>query len=301
MPKEFLFRFGPAALVTIVLFCTFLVWRAKTNDLPPPPDLSQETNTEEVTTPSVATSTREIIGQSQLQKDIVAYTFGTGDDILLLVGGIHGGYEWNSSLLAYTMIDALAAGEITIPENLTIAIIPDLNPDGTALITGKTGAFVAADVREPKFSGEGRFNHNQVDLNRNFACKWQPKSSWRGNEVNAGMSPFSEPESKALRDYVLTHKPVGVIFWHSQANAVYASECEEGILATTTAIMNTYAQAAKYRAVDTFDAYPVTGDAEGWLASIGIPAITVELETRNSIEWERNLAGVKALLDYYQN
>ena len=68
----------------------------------------------------------------------------------------------------------------------------------------------------------------------------------------------------------------------------------------TRTIMSTYATAAGYPAVDTFSAYPVTGDAEGWLASIGIPAITVELSTHETIEWEQNLLGIKALLNYFQ-
>jgi hypothetical protein len=63
--------------------------------------------------------------------------------------------------------------------------------------------------------------------------------------------------------------------------------------------MNTYADAARYPAVDSFNAYSITGDAEGWLASIGIPAITVELATHEAIEWEKNLAGIKGLFLLY--
>ncbi|MCA9360408.1 hypothetical protein KC730_00785, partial [Candidatus Kaiserbacteria bacterium] len=73
---------------------------------------------------------------------------------------------------------------------------------------------------------------------------------------------------------------------------VYASECENGVLPETLTLMNAYSVAGNYGAVPVFDAYPITGDAEGWLASIGIPAVTVELEGRTSIEWTRNLAGV---------
>jgi hypothetical protein len=98
---------------------------------------------------------------------------------------------------------------------------------------------------------------------------------------------------------VLQTKPEAVVFWHSKSNAVYASECLEGILPGTRTLMNTYATASGYQSIDTFDAYPVTGDAEGWLASIDIPAITVELATHESIEWDRNLAGFTALIKYY--
>lgn len=123
---------------------------------------------------------------------------------------------------------------------------------------------------------------------------------WRGNVVSAGTAPFSEPEARAIRDFTLTNSPTAVVFWHSQANTVYASECEDGIMPATIDIMDAYAKAAGYNAVDSFDAYEVTGDAEGWLASIGIPAITVELETHETIEWDRNLAGVLAIFEYYR-
>ena len=117
--------------------------------------------------------------------------------------------------------------------------------------------------------------------------------------VSAGTAAFSEPEARALRDLVLATNPAAVIFWHSQSNAVYASECEEGVLPSTRTLMNTYATAAGYPAVDSFTAYPITGDAEGWLATLGIPAVTVELSTHESIEWTKNWAGVQALLAHY--
>ncbi len=178
-------------------------------------------------------------------------------------------------------------------------MIPSANPDGIYKVIGKDGRFTAADVPTGVSEVSGRFNAHEVDLNRNFDCKWKPKSIWQGNIVSAGTAPFSEPETITIRDFVLKNDLNAVIFWHSQANAVYASECEAGILPETLAIMNAYAHAAGYPAVKSFDQYEVTGDSEGWLASINIPAITVELQTHEDIEWERNLAGIRALFEYY--
>ena len=220
---------------------------------------------------------------------------------MLFVGGIHGGYEWNSVLLAYKFIDQLEAELIEIPEGLSIEIIPVLNPDGLYAVINKEGRFALEDIPEKSSlaNGQGRFNANAVDLNRNFDCKWESNSTWRGEIVSAGSSAFSEPEAQALKKIVEEKNPEAVIFWHSQANAVYASECEEGILPETLALMSNYAEPAGYKQVESFDAYPITGDAEGWLASIGIPAITVELSSHEAVEWEKNLAGVLSILDLY--
>lgn len=243
--------------------------------------------------------TQSVIGTSVEGRAIEAYTYGEGEYHLLFVGGIHGGYEWNSVILAYEFIDHLKVNPDLVPPNVKVTIVPSANPDGVYEVVGMEGYFTALDVPTEVADGVGRFNANDVDLNRNFDCKWQEESMWRGNVVSAGTAAFSEPEAKAIRDLVLGSEPDAVVFWHSQSNAVYASECEAGILPETRTVMNTYATASGYPAVDTFDAYEITGDAEGWLASINIPAITVELATHESIEWAKNLAGVEALFQYY--
>ena len=250
----------------------------------------------------VETKKSEIIGRSVEGRAIEAFYFparGTAKKKLLFVGGVHGGYEWNSVLLAYEFIDLFTENPAMIPAGVSVTIIPSLNPDGVFDVIGKEGRFSAVDVPEKAPDGTGRFNAHSVDLNRNFDCKWQPTSSWRGQTVSAGTKAFSEPEAATLRDFVAREKPDAAVFWHSQANAVYASECEKGILPLTRAVMNAYSKAAGYKAVDVFDAYSVTGDAEGWLASINIPAITVEMATHETIEWEKNLAGMKALFALY--
>ena len=248
----------------------------------------------------VASPLYKVIGTSVEGRKIESYTYGTGDKHLMFVGGIHGGYEWNSVLLAYQFMDYLNQNPSAVPAGLQISVVLAANPDAVYKVTGKEGRFGTADVSTDKLVLESaRFNTNGVDLNRNFDCKWKPESSWKTKKVSAGTAAFSEPEAAAIRDFVLESKPKAVVFWHSQANAVYASECTAGILPETLEVMNTYAAASGYSPVKSFDAYEISGDAEGWLASIGIPAITVELKTHETVEWEQNLAGIKALLVQY--
>ena len=242
----------------------------------------------------------EVIGKSVEGRAIEAYHFGTGEKKILFVGGIHGGYEWNSVALAYKFIDYFTANLEKIPAGLEFVIIPSLNPDGVFAVVRKEGRFTIADATMSTSTAVGRFNAHNVDLNRNFDCKWKPESMWKGNRVSAGASVFSEPEAVALRDFVAKFKPSVAVFWHSQANAVYASACMNGILPETLKVMDTYSVASGYGAVKTFDAYEVTGAAEDWLASIGVPAITVEMKTHEDVEWEKNLAGVNALFSLYK-
>lgn len=284
------------ALVAVVLagIGLFAFFALRSEAPEPPGDVSEE--------PTTSWPEREIIGMSVQNRNIESYTYlaaGQESTHLTFVGGIHGGYEWNSVLLAYAFMDYIEGNPEVVPDTITVSVIPNANPDGVYEIIGKEGRFRVADVPAGDASS-GRFNANNVDLNRNFDCKWQPQSTWRGSVVSAGTEPFSEPEAAAIRDFVLEQEPDAVVFWHSQANAVYASECENGILPETLNIMQTYATAANYQAVESFDAYEITGDVEGWLASIGIPAVTVELQTHETIEWERNRAGVEALFEYYR-
>ena len=266
--------------------------------------------------PDTADIKHEIIGKSVEGRDIEAYIYlprpvstgaeadgkagGDGNTRLMFVGGIHGGYEWNSVLLSYQFMDYLEENPTVIPQNLTIAIIPSANPDGLYKVIGKEGRFTISDVpTKEQALGTGRFNARGVDLNRNFDCKWKPESTWQNKVVSAGSGAFSEPEAAAIRDFVSKYNPAAAVFWHSKANAVYASECTKGIIPKTLDIMNAYAEASGYKAVKSFDEYEISGDAEGWLASINIPAITVELKTHETVEWEQNLAGIKALFNYY--
>jgi len=256
--------------------------------------------------PVAATSTpsawpsSQVIGTSVQGRAITAYTYGTGPTKLLFVGGMHGGYEWNAVLLAYQFMDYLQANPTAVPANISVTVVPDLNPDGVFAYIGKEGRFTVDDVPAGSDTvGIGRKNADDVDLNRNFGCHWAATSTWQNKSESAGTAAFSEPEAQAMRDLAVKLQPAAVVFWHSASGTVYASECDNGVLPGTTAVMNAYAKAAGYQTSAVFDAYPITGDSEGWLASIGIPAVTVELTTHTAVEWDKNLAGIQALFKLY--
>lgn len=237
-----------------------------------------------------------VLGNSAGGLAITSYQFGNGPDQIIFIGGIHGGYEWNTILLAYRAIDYFLDNPTAIPFNITLTIIPAANPDGLFMISGKEGRFSPSDL--PTDTTPGRFNANNVDLNRNWDCSWQPFGLWRANEVSAGEYPFSEPENIILRDFIVNKAPVATVFFHSALNAIFTAGCPE-TLPGSREIADVYAAAANYPVYEQFTSYPVTGDAGDWLATQHIPSFTVELRNHYDLDWSQNLAGMLALLGYF--
>jgi len=242
-----------------------------------------------------------VIGVSLEGRDIVAYHYGEGETEILFVGGIHGGYSWNTTLVAHEAMDYFKDNLDVVPKNVKVTIIPVLNPDGLYKVLGtSTIRFSQSDVSPSQVvQVSGRFNANDVDLNRNFDCDWQVEGTWQSRKVSGGDKAFSEAESQAIQQYVEAQKLKAVIVWYSAAGGVFASNCHTGILSETRVLTNTYADASGYLAYEDFDFYQVTGDMVNWLAKKQIPAISVLLTNHIDTEWTKNRAGIQAVLEYY--
>lgn len=274
-----------------------------TTPLPSPQTIPTSTTTPTSTPTPTATAIptpvpfghMTVIGHSFAQRAIENYQFGHGPLSVIFVGGIHGGYEWNSTLLMYEFMDYLHANPNLLPPAVTLYIIPAANPDGIYQVLGHNNRFAAWEISGDTFAG--RFNDNNVDLNRNWDCNWQPEGIWRDRTVAAGAEPFSEPENQHLRDFIKTQQPLVVIFYHSAFDAIFTAGCPDTFLPSRE-LAEIYGQAANYPIYDHFPAYEITGDAGDYLAKVGIPSFTVELSTHEALDWQRNLNGIVALLDH---
>ena len=240
------------------------------------------------------------VGTTVGGKSIQAYHFGDGAKEILFVGGIHGGYEWNTTLLMNQLIDYLQANPGAVPANVQLTIIPVLNVDGLSAVVGTSSRFTLANVSPSQdVQVAGRFNTNTVDLNRNFYCDWKPEGVWQTKTVSAGTAAFSEPETQAVKAYVAAKNPVAVVAWFSSAGGVFSSNCHNGVLPETNALNELFAKASGYPSHEVFDYYATTGDMTNWLAKLKIPAISVLLTNHTDVEWDKNIAGIKALLQHY--
>ncbi|MBK8900435.1 MAG: protein kinase [Anaerolineaceae bacterium] len=228
-----------------------------------------------------------VIGQSSDGKDIVAVRMGNGPQTLLLVGGIHSGYAPNSVQLAEQLAAHFAQNLTFIPNNVTIYLVTNLNPDAAAA------------------PGElaGRLNANGVDLNRNWDCRWDPDPAVLGEvrEGAGGTAVLSEPETAALNSFIAQIQPDAAVFWGAgrRANGVVSpGACEERSLVSRE-LVHYYAIAAGYDFLNRPEilADPaLTGDVTNWLDKIGIPTIYVILPDFLEVNFEREWAGVLSVI-----
>ncbi len=255
---------------------------------PPTPTVTSVTHTTSPTPTPLPTPASQPIFENPITygasfdgRPLLAYQFGAGPVAYAIIGAIHGGYEWNTVVLTGEIIKHLSENPALVPEDVTLYIIPCANPDGYAAGTDREYA---------------RMNGNGVDLNRNWDYDWQPTATHGTWEVNAGAYPFSEPETAALRDFILERNVEAAIFYHSEsAQIFYGAESDQS---ATYELALTVSEATGYPIAEDVPDQITTGDAVDWMSAQGLAGIEVELTDHEDIEWERNLSGLLAFLNW---
>lgn len=252
------------------------------------------------------TAERETIGSSLEGRPITVARVGSGPIDVIVVGGIHGGYEANSILLAQRFVQHYSNNPQELAPHFTLHVIENMNPDGLHRITGGVDPeqfdFRAVDTVPGRFNGRG------VDLNRNWDGQWRPVSYWGNRQVNTGSEPFSEPETRTVRDYFLRVDPVASVFYQSAGAFLWYSGAEEGWNASRQ-LAQAYSTGSGYRVLQprprssnngADNDFDITGSSDDYFYTIGHRNVTVELTTHYEIEWERNLAGLRSFLTALQ-
>ncbi len=178
------------------------------------------------------------IGQSVEGRDLILINFGNGERKIFLNGALHA-CEYISTTYLMVMIDRYAyayknggtyAGHDikTVLDKVTFAITPMLNPDGVNLVQNGTAA-LKSDAEAAKIftgSGDWKANINGVDLNRNFDDNWyvdRPVNKPAPDGFK-GYSPLSEPEAKAVEQFLNTNMCWAFISFHSKGAGLYGWE-----------------------------------------------------------------------------
>jgi predicted deacylase len=203
----------------------------------------------------------------------------------MIVAGIHGGYEANTTTLALALVRHLSLHPDLVPGDVTLYILPVLNPDGLAR----------------SHSDEGRPNANGVDLNRNWDANWQAEwpldGCWIYTPITAGSFPESEPETRALMEFIQAHELEALISYHSAALGIFpGGQPDTDPAAQTLAAQIAAVSPYPYPPLPTGCTY--TGQLIDWAAMQGIPALDIELSTHEAIDWQINLDILQVFLTW---
>jgi predicted deacylase len=235
--------------------------------------------------PTPTPTNETVLGYSMAGRTIELFTFGNGETGRLIVGGIHGGNEGNTVLLAYELIEYVAAHPEMIPKHVTLYIVPNLNPDGYA--RGRTL--------------DGRVNDNGVDLNRNWPWKWQADwdrgGCWNYLPTTSGTWALSEPETRWLYRFIINHPEVdALISYHAAALGIFAGGVPD--FRPSINLSKTLAGVSEYQYPPVDTGCEMHGDLTDWAATQNIAAVDIELHNFRHIDWEENLAILKAFLQF---
>jgi LysM repeat protein len=140
-------------------------------------------------------------------------------------------------------------------------------------------------------------NANLVDLNRNWDYQWQMTATHGTRPVKAGTHPFSEPETRGIRDFIFDKEIEAVIFYHSALGVVFHGANTESSL--TYPLTKMLSDVTGYPIQTSIPGQITTGDAIDYLSEVGVAGTEIELTTHAEVddsEFQRNIEGIKAFL-----
>ncbi len=218
---------------------------------------------------------------------------------LLYTGSIHA-REWIGQELALKFIEHVARNQHVDPtldaalEASTLYMVPCLNPDG----------FEYSREHFSFWRKNRRKNHDGsigVDLNRNFSIGFK-KAKDTSSNVYGGEEPFSEAETRAIRDFVDVHPNITIALdYHSQGNVffpahrfMHEAEIDGTDMNVIAANMNDEFAKVTGRKYGIHRGKPpaglISGSGREYYYSRGIKALVVEVGTKNIPDYMKSMS-----------
>ncbi|MBN1259645.1 MAG: protein kinase [Anaerolineae bacterium] len=246
------------------------------------PPTTQPPTTEPSPTPPPARVTWYSIGRSVQGRDLSMLCAGyEGGAAVVVIGSIQG--DQAPTLNLANSLASYFQGHLTeIPQDMAFYVIGSINPDGNA--------------------NNSRYNAHDVDLNRNWDTRdWRSNAAVPGYPSGkagaGGSSPFSEPETRALRDFLYdiasSARELRIVILHSSVNRTKGEIYPGGNSALQLA--RTYAGITGYDIEESWAEYVTSGEAVTWCEEQGMPALDIVIPASQSPS--TRVSGSRTLLD----
>ena len=230
-------------------------------------DTTPTSTTEPSPTPAPITE-QGSLGRSVQGRDLAVSTIGyPGGTHVVVIGSIQGDQATTRDLIQ-DLIRYYQQNTQQVPLSVQYHFVPTINPDGNA--------------------NNSRYNANNVDLNRNWdSSDWTSKAAVpgypNGKSGAGGSHPFSEPETRALRDFLLqfpSSEPVRVVLYHASVRRTKGEVYPGGNRSLD--ISETYAEATDYDIEHAWAEYVTSGEVVTWCDENGILAVDVVIPASQS-------------------
>ncbi|XP_039756453.1 carboxypeptidase B-like [Pararge aegeria] len=265
------------------------------------------------------------IGKSYEGKDLKILRISDGNPnnkAVFIDGGIHA-REWISPATVTYFINQIAENfdeESDDMKQIDWYFLPVVNPDGyeyTHLVDR-----LWRKNRKPSFTGRQCFG---TDLNRNFGYRWGGKGASNNpcSEIFRGSRSFSEPESRAVSEFIktsvanfsayLTYHSYGqyLLYPWGYDNAVPPDHKDLDVVGKSIAEAIERAGGSKYSVGSSSGLlYPASGGSDDWVKAQGVKyTFTIELSdtgrygfilptTKIEPVARESLAGLRVLASY---
>ncbi|WP_324172315.1 M14 family zinc carboxypeptidase [Sulfurimonas sp.] len=247
----------------------------------------------------------QTIGKTWENREIIAVSVTKNVDshlenpALFFTGTIHArewiGIELSISFAKYIMEHIDYDPQLNeILDRVTLYMVPCANPDGFEYSRNHF-SFWRKNRRK---NADGSFG---VDLNRNFSVGFTPNKDTSSN-VYSGPSAFSEPETSALRDFVIEHKNITIALdYHSQGNVFFPAHNfihEDAVDAIDLNLLaGNMAEEIRKRSGREYGIHMgkppvhlISGSGREFYYSQGALSIVVEVGTRNISDYKEHMS-----------
>lgn len=177
------------------------------------------------------------IGKSVMQKDIICAEIGRGEKKVFLGGAYHG-LEYLTAAFLIKFLSNYTVAVMTETEHygydikkfydsVTLCIVPMVNPDGVDIavngldITNEYHRHLISMVGIHSFNHVWQANARGVDINHNFDANWHMVVDRPSPSKYGGESASSEPETRAVEEFVRKENFDLMLAFHSQGREIY--------------------------------------------------------------------------------
>ena len=168
------------------------------------------------------------IGKIVMQKDIPCLKIGKGKKKLLLSGAAFLiKFVSNYTVKLMTETEYFGYDIKRLYSDITVYVVPMVNPDGVDIalngldITNEYHRHLISMVAIHSFNHVWQANSRGVDINHNFDAKWQMVVDKPSPSKYGGEYAESEPETRAITEFVRKEQFDMLLAFHSQGREIY--------------------------------------------------------------------------------